>query len=207
MGRHIQKAWGGLVVINLLILAILSAGCSEKKEEVKPSTAESTTKLAEASPEPKAGTTALDTVKPKSEDLVEEDSVEEDLAEEESIPTKSSEKKEGLHPVHMGMWGYCGGTGFMFDMDGTKGSYIPYDIAEAKEYGQRRQLQLVSYNPRNGRCIINAFLQGKYIGQFNGIFEEADVEDDNQESHYFQAYNGIFTSVKGSKLDFHFHFD
>ncbi|MBQ6652668.1 MAG: hypothetical protein IJM81_04630 [Prevotella sp.] len=135
-------------------------------------------------------------------------------AEEGTAPTEAydtaveepSTPKSATRKVYMGMWGNVGGTGFMFDMDGTTGSYIPYDMAEAKEYGARRQLRLVSYNPKTGKCIINAFLKGKYIGQFDGIFEEAGDPDD-EESHYFQAYNGLFKSINGDKLEFHFHFD
>lgn len=115
--------------------------------------------------------------------------------------------KEGLHPVYMGVWGGVGGTGFLFDMNGTTGSYIPYDMAEAKEYGERRQLKLVSYDPKSGLCIINAYLKGKYIGQFKGTFEEAEVEMDGGGSHSYQAYSGVFTSEKGAKLNFNFHFD
>ena len=107
----------------------------------------------------------------------------------------------------MGVWGSVGGTGFMLDMNGTEGSYIPYDIAEAKEYGERRQLKLVAYDPKSGRCVINAYLKGKYIGQFEGIFEEAEHTTDDGDTYTFQAYNGIFTSEKGAKLEFHFHFD
>lgn len=110
-------------------------------------------------------------------------------------------------PLYMSVWGNVGGTGFLFDMDGTKGSYIPYDIAEAKTYGERRQLELVSYNPESGKCIVNAYLKGKYIGQFEGDFEEAVRETDDGGTYTYQTYDGIFTSVKGAKLDFHFHFD
>lgn len=107
----------------------------------------------------------------------------------------------------MSMWGHAGETGFLFDMDGTTGSYIPYDMAQAKEYGERRQLKLVSYNPTDGACVINAYLRGKYIGQFRGTFNEEDIEMDDGGSHYVQAYGGVFTSAKGAKVDFSFYFD
>ena len=63
------------------------------------------------------------------------------------------------------------------------------------------------YNPNNGKCIINAFLNKKYIGQFDGIFMDDEFEDDEGNTHGVQSFNGIFKSVNGSKLDFHFHFD
>lgn len=110
-------------------------------------------------------------------------------------------------PVYMGMWGHVGETGFMFDMNGTTGNYIPYNMGEGKEYGERRQLKLVSYNTRTGLCIIDAFLGSKYIGQFEGTFEEAELDMGDGDTKYVQAYNGIFTSVNGAKLEFNFHFD
>ena len=107
----------------------------------------------------------------------------------------------------MGVWGTVGGTGFNFDMDGTTGSYIPFDMAEGKEYGARRQLKLVSYNPSTGDCVIDALLKGKYIGRFVGIFEEEEVDTGDGETHCLQAYNGMFKSVNGDSLPFNFHFD
>ena len=109
--------------------------------------------------------------------------------------------------VYMGMWGHVGGTGFLFDMNGTSGHYIPYDMGEGKEYGERRELELVSYDQTSGLCVIAAYLHGRFIGRFEGRFEEAELDMGDGESKYVQAYDGIFTSVKGAKLDFHFHFD
>jgi hypothetical protein len=34
-----------------------------------------------------------------------------------------------------------------------------------------------------------------------------EVEKDDGMSYGYQAYNGIFTSNKGARLEFHFHFD
>ena len=116
-------------------------------------------------------------------------------------------EEASLTPVYMGLWGNVGDTGFLFDMNGTTGSYIPYNMGEGKEYGERRELKLVSYNNRTGYCKINAYLKGKYIGQFEGTFEEDEVDMGDGESKTMQAYNGIFTSVKGAKLDFFFYFD
>ncbi len=128
-------------------------------------------------------------------------------ADKEDAAPDSSAKKTTLCPVYMGVWGTVGGDGFLFDMDGTTGSYIPYDLAEAKEHGARRQLKLVSYDPKSGKCIIDAFLSGKYIGQFDGDFFEGEEIDDEDHTHTFQTYYGTFKSVKGAKLTFRFHFD
>lgn len=134
------------------------------------------------------------------------DSVAEKLQAKENSDSVTPQPNNGLTPVYMGMWGKVGGTGFLFDMDGTTGSYIPYDIAEAKEYGARRQLKLVSYDDDSGKCVINAYLEGKYIGQFSGVFVEDKIESDDGD-FYVQSYNGVFTSVKGARLDFTFHYD
>lgn len=123
------------------------------------------------------------------------------------LASEAPKGKNQPHSVYMGVWGMVGGTGVNFDMDGTTGSYIPYDLAEAKEYGARRQLKLVSYDPKSGTCVINAYLNGKYIGQFDGIFEEYEGKTDDGGDYFLQAYNGIFKSVKGDKLEFHLHFD
>ena len=173
-------------------MAIALYGCDKKKEEAMSQEtpfASQVQEVSEAVPEKEATET-------EQQDAFSEESSQE-------MPQKPASP----HPVHMGLWGSCGGTGFLFDMNGTKGSYIPYDMAEAREYGERRQLELVSYNPSDGICTINAFLKGKYIGQFQGIFEEEEVEVDEHTTHLIQAYNGIFTSVNGAKLDFHFHYD
>ena len=115
-----------------------------------------------------------------------------DTVKQDSAAQESPKKQNG---VYMSMWGRAGETGFLFDM------------AQAKEYGERRQLKLVSYNPTDGACVINAYLRGKYIGQFRGTFNEEDIEMDDGGSHYVQAYGGVFTSAKGAKVDFSFYFD
>ena len=127
---------------------------------------------------------------------------EEKVEKVEKVEEVSTVTEPELQTVQMSMWGYAGETNFNFDMNGTTGSYIPYDFAQGKEHGARRQLKLVSYNPKNGRCIINAYLKGKYIGQFDGIFKEEEIGE-----HFLQSYQGKFISVNGAKLDFQFHYD
>lgn len=181
---NIKNNWTGFLC--LIFVAMVWTGCDNKKSE-------SASEITDNATEERHDTIGRGTPVVQVQDSI--------------IEETSSEETEQLHPVYMGMWGAVGGTGFLFDMDGTKGSYIPYDMGEAKEYGERRQLELVSYDPKSGNCIINAFLRGKYIGQFKGIFEEDEVELDEGGSHAFQAYNGTFTSDKGAVLKFHFHFD
>ncbi len=120
-----------------------------------------------------------------------------------AVKTPGCNEITSMPPVYMSVWGYVGGTTFNFDMNGTKGSYIPFNMAEGKEYGARQQLKLVSYNRKSGVCIINAYLKGAYIGQFKGVFEETNPTGEN----VVQTYNGTFTSSKGAKLKFSFHFD
>ena len=119
----------------------------------------------------------------------------------EESSSEVTETASELHPVYMGMWGTIGESNFLFSMDGTTGEYIPEDIEEGTEDKVRRQLKLVSYNPENGRCVINAFFKNKYIGQFNGVFSE------KSDAFPIESYNGTFTSVEGSKLEFILHYE
>lgn len=124
-----------------------------------------------------------------------------------TVQADAQTKKKSLTPVYMGLWGNVGGTTFLFDMNGTTGSYIPYDMGKGSEYGERRQLKLVSYNPKTGKCVIKAYLKGSYIGQFNGIFNEETVDKGDGDVMTLQSYTGDFTSVKGGKLHFFLYFD
>lgn len=195
------------------LLSFVAVGCSDKKGAGKEDGEGKTEAAADKSSDTALMKNALTQLRATdeagtSEDATPEEQKEELSGEAQDEPVgQAPDKKPAVNPVYMGMWGNVGGTGFLFDMNGTEGSYIPYDIAEAKEYGARRQLKLVSYDPKSGRCVINAYLNGAYIGQFDGEFQEEECETDDGGSYAFQAYNGIFKSVKGAKLDFHFHFD
>ncbi len=181
------------IPLLLLLMSAMAVGCNDKKVTATTQVSETPSMVADSiSQEPR------DTVGELAEP-VQQDSV-------SDVPVQAADKSS-LTPVYMGVWGNVGGTGFLLDMDGLTGSYIPYDMGEGKEYGQRRKLELVSYDPNNGKCIINAFLNKKYIGQFDGVFMDDEFEDDEGNTHGVQSFDGIFKSVNGSKLDFHFHFD
>ena len=205
--RTIIKTSSGVAVFLLALISIFLTSCDSKKET---SDSASENAVETQAPATKADAVADLSTEADQEGITEEPASEEATVEEEEEITKESlentpAKPSSQNAVYMGMWGYCGGTNFLFDMDGAEGHYRPWD--GSKEYGETRQLKLVSYNPKSGKCVINAYLKKKYIGQFDGIFEEAENEDDEGGTHYFQAYNGIFKSVNGSKLEFHFHYD
>ena len=203
MKTNIQHLITAIIPTIMLLLAVLFSGCNDKKEEAKDQTSKPATEV-----NGKSQQTITDS-KDAADAAVPADTLATEEAEEapSQLASETPKERNQLHPVYMGVWGVVGGTGVNFDMDGTTGSYIPYDIAEAKEYGARRQLKLVSYDPKSGSCVINAYLNGKYIGQFDGIFEEYEGKTDDGGDYFMQAYNGIFKSVKGDKLKFNFHFD
>ena len=200
MERNIKKLRATCALAMLLLLAALAWGCNNKSADADNQTAE---------PDKKATTQTAESKQPaKDKAYLTPPSLRSSEPTKESSPEPPKEPKAHKpQPVYMGVWGSVGGTGFLFDMNGLTGSYRPYDIADAREYGQRRQLKLEDYDPKSGRCIINAYLKGEYIGQFDGICEEMEVEKDDGMSYGYQAYNGIFTSNKGARLEFHFHFD
>ena len=99
--------------------------------------------------------------------------------------------------VYMSLWGTIGSQSAEFDMSGTKGWYY-LDNREK----DKRTLVLKSYNKRTGRVILKAYYKGKFIGTFDGIFEEF-----NHPEHYGQSYSGKFKSVNGTVLDFYLYFD
>lgn len=215
MTKKKGKNLAGMFSVFILLLgATLFAGCDNKNKSASGKEGVSVDKSISDNADMAKLSSGTATVSKTVENVNENVDVSESANEKdkENHETKKASptdgvSQDGLHPVYMGVWGGVGGTGFMFDMNGTTGSYIPYDMAEGKEYGERRQLKLLSYDPKSGLCIINAYLKGKYIGQFKGTFEEAEVETDEGGSYSYQAYTGVFTSVKGAKLNFNFHFD
>ena len=132
----------------------------------------------------------------KAESKAEEQSAEKEV--EKTTPSSSD-------GVYMGLWGQIGDSENVdFEMNGTTG-YYSYE--RNGQNSGRRTLKLVSYDNRTGRCVIEAFSNGKSIGKFDGQFNEIDVEDDEGEHHYGQSYAGKFTSTNGTVLDFSMYAD
>ena len=198
-----KKHFGYFSIFILILLITSLYGCNSKNGET--SSTESTAQVQEKENSLKENISEEATNPKPASPAEEAENTDTEIDEAETdAPSRAS---NSLQPVYMSVWGMVGGTSFLFDMDGIFGSYVPYDMSKGKEYGQRRQLRLISYDPRTGNCVIDAYLNDKYIGQFKGIFEEVEAEADDGGSHFGQMYNGIFTSVKGAKLDFNFHFD
>ena len=179
--------FSGAVV--LLLAAFVLTGCDNKKESPAAVNANDTTAVKNADT-PKAADTAVEA---------------KDTAAEK--PAEAVPDKQKTTPVKMSLWGNVGGTSFLFDMNGTEGSYIPFDMEKDREYGARRQLKLVSYNPKDGKCVINAYLKGDYIGKFEGVLTEAKVDMGGGDSKFVQSYCGFFTNAKGARLKFDLYYD
>lgn len=80
-----------------------------------------------------------------------------------------------------------------FIMDGTTGHYT-FKGAD----NVQRTLKLNHYNKKTGKCIIEAYLRDKYIGRFDGLYENS--------SSPHKTYKGKFISVKpGVSLDFYLY--
>lgn len=69
-----------------------------------------------------------------------------------------------------------------FILNGEEGSYV--------FSGATRQAKLVSYDPQSGELVVDAYLNGARIGNFNGVYAN-------------DCYKGIFTNTNnGAKLNF-----
>ena len=172
-----------------MLAALIFMGCSKKKGSYATGKTYDTTMVATADSNKGAVPTAAvkDSAAEKAEQAVTD--------------------KQKIVPIKMSLWGNVGGTSFLFDMNGTEGSYIPFDMEKDKVYGARRQLKLVSYNPKDGKCVINAYLKGDYIGQFDGVLTEDKIDLGGGDSKFVQSYCGFFTSAKGARLKFDLYYD
>ena len=171
----------------LLLAAVMFMGCGNKKGSATGKT-NNTTTVATADSNKAAVPAAV-----------------KDSAAEKAVQAVTDKQK--LVPVKMSLWGNVGDTSFLFDMNGTEGSYIPFDMEKDKVYGARRQLKLMSYNPKDGKCVINAYLKGDYIGQFDGVLTEDKIDLGGGDSKFVQSYCGFFTSAKGARLKFDLYYD
>lgn len=118
---------------------------------------------------------------------------------EESIMSEGSKESESSPisaqiPLAMKLSGKIGGEA-EFVMEGNNGWYrMTYDGADRT----KRSLELDSYNSDNNDCIINAYLNNKYIGKFVGVITRGN-------NNQVDKYKGIFESVKGAKVDFYLY--
>lgn len=136
-----------------------------------------------------------------SVDTVSDSGIGEDGVESVDEITDASSTPE----VYMSLWGSIGDSEEVdFEMDGTTGWYS-YTRKGVK--GPKRTLKLKSFDNLSRRCIIDAYLDGKYIGNFNGIFISDEVDMGDGDTKAIQTYDGVFNSVKGLKIDFYLYID
>ena len=110
----------------------------------------------------------------------------------EATPQEGTDNEEGRFAAEdsgatlsITLYGKIGGDAVL-EVDCNEGWYqMTYNGADKT----KRKLEVVSYDISDGHLVLNAFLKGKYIGQFDGILDDS-------------IYRGIFTSVKGARIDF-----
>lgn len=124
--------------------------------------------------------------------IVENESAMVEVSLSKASQNKSMESDLSKQSVKMKLTGVIGGMA-VFEMNGNEGWYrMTYNGADPV----KRKLKLVSFDQTNGKCVINAYLNGKHIGFFDGIV----IPLGNAVT--YQQYKGIFYNVKGSKVDF-----
>ncbi|MBR5656897.1 MAG: hypothetical protein IKW98_09505 [Prevotella sp.] len=105
--------------------------------------------------------------------------------------------------VNIALTGKIGDSEGYLNMDGLNGSYS-YKLPNGKV---ERRLEFVSYDKKTGRLVLKARdKQGKYVGQFNGIYKSVKYTE-NGEQLQTDTYKGIFTNMKGVKIDFDLYMD
>ena len=125
-----------------------------------------------------------------------------DKEDTKEVPEGKHESEEG---VMMSLMGNIGGSPATLDMDGRTGFY-EYDLRGGKV---KRNLELESYDKKSGRVVLRALDKnsGKLIGRFDGTFVIECATDDEGVEHCGNSYCGIFTNVKGAKVDFMLYID
>jgi len=109
---------------------------------------------------------------------------------------------ERVDDVFMNLWGSIGDSQAQdFVVEGKSGWYT------LNSDSLKRTLEVTSYNSDSGRCVLNAYLNGQYIGKFSGVFKSEDVEIGDGEMKTVQSYSGTFESAKGAKLEFYLYID
>ena len=124
--------------------------------------------------------------------IVENESAMVKVSMNKASQSKPMESDLSKRSIKMNFTGVIGGKA-VFEMNGNEGWYrMTYKGADPV----RRTLKLVSFDQTNGKCVINAYLNGKHIGYFDGkVFPLGNAAA-------YQRYKGIFYNVKGTKVDF-----
>ena len=105
----------------------------------------------------------------------------------------------------MSLWGSIGDASEVdFEVEGNSGWY---KFEREGVNAPKRTLQLVSYNQKDGSCVLNAYLNNDYIGKFEGIFHSDEVDLGDGDSKVIQTYKGTFKSVKGVNIEFYLYAD
>lgn len=126
---------------------------------------------------------------------------------EEAVAVEEAEKVVPMpaEGVMMSLMGNIGGAPATLDMEGHEGFY-EYELRGGRV---KRNLKLESYDKRSGHIVLQAIDKntGKLVGRFDGTFVIECNTDDEGEEHCFNSYTGVFTNVKGAKVDFMLYID
>ena len=99
-------------------------------------------------------------------------------------------------PVEMSLWSCDSELPGDIDVKGQIGCY------KNTENNDKYILRVVSYDKHSGKCVLEAYLRGKTIGKFIGIYT-VFIDDE----HPSAFYNGTFHYTNGRQQNFQFYVD
>ena len=82
---------------------------------------------------------------------------------EEDIEVEQYEDTKSDQDLYLRLHGFIAGSPFEFELNGANGWYNDTDSENSKRF-----LRMISYTPSDGRCVLDIYLHGEYIGKLDG---------------------------------------